>query len=71
MITNDRQYKITNSQINKMEKAIHDLRSKLQTGSPKERKLNRIQLEAVKSEYDILKEQMDEYKSLKSGNINQ
>jgi HTH-type transcriptional regulator/antitoxin HigA len=71
MITNDRQYKITNSQINKMEKAIHDLRSKLQTGSPKERKLNRIQLEAVKSEYDILKEQMDEYESLKSGNINQ
>src|SRR4030067_213016 len=54
-----------------MEKAIHDLRSKLQTGSPNERKFNRIQLEAVKSEYDILKEQMDEYESLKSGNINQ
>lgn len=67
MITNERQYKITKSQFGYLQEAIakFDLREKTEKiGSEV---LAVAELEALKSEVDILKNQLAEYESLKSG----
>ncbi|MEN6522855.1 MAG: XRE family transcriptional regulator [Anaerolineaceae bacterium] len=67
MITNERQYKITRSQLELLTKAIEkfDLQEKIhQTGSEA---LAVAELEAIKSEVELLTIQINEYELLKSG----
>lgn len=67
MITNERQYKITKSQLGLLQKAIasFDLKMKAQqTGSEI---LAIAELEALKSEVEVLENQVKEYETLKSG----
>ena len=67
MISNERQYKITKSQLRKLKEAAaeYDIDSSVeQLGSEI---LAAAELEALKSEIDVLHNQMLEYEKLKSG----
>lgn len=55
MIENEKQYEITKIQVEKFRKAIDDLTSKYA--------LAQIELDALKSEFDVLSEQIKEYET--------
>ena len=69
MIANERQYKITNSQMQKLKVAISafDLKDTTsRVGSPV---LAKAELDALRSEYENLFSQLQEYEVLKSGTV--
>lgn len=69
MITNERQYRITRSQIEKLEKIIGSFAIKSATERTKSTILAKAELEALRSEYENLSAQLHEYETLKSGTI--
>jgi HTH-type transcriptional regulator / antitoxin HigA len=69
MITNERQYRITCGQLEKLKKAIESFDIKKAVRMTKSKQLAKAQLAALQSEYDILTMQVQEYETLKSGAI--
>jgi len=69
MITNERQYRITGAQLEKLRKAIDDFNIKYVIKQTKSKVLVKAELEALRSEYENLAMQMYEYETLKSGTI--
>lgn len=69
MITNERQYRITHNQIEKLKKTIDTFDIKAVTERAKSKILAKAELEALRSEYENLSVQLHEYESLKSGTI--
>lgn len=66
MIKNERQYRITKSQADKFENAIRELES----ARPDPRlhaKLRQAQIDALRSQWTELREELDEYDALRSG----
>ena len=69
MITNERQYRITGAQLERLRKAIDDFNIKTATERTKSKVLVKAELAALHSEYEILLLQLQEYETLKSGTI--
>ncbi len=69
MITNERQYRITSTQLEKLKEAIDTFNIKAVTKRTKPKVLAKAELEALESEYVILSSQLYEYEALKSGTI--
>lgn len=69
MITNERQYRITNAQLVKLKTAIGNFNFKEATKRIKSKILAKAEIEALRSEYENLSMQLHEYETLKSGTI--
>lgn len=69
MITNERQYRITGAQLEKLKEAIDTFNIKAVAKRTKSKILAKAELEALESEYVILSSQLHEYETLKSGAI--
>lgn len=69
MITNERQYRITKTQIEKFKAAIDAFDIKAATEQTKSKVLAKAEFEALKSEFEILSKQLHEYETLKSGTV--
>jgi HTH-type transcriptional regulator/antitoxin HigA len=67
MITNERQYKITKSQLGLLQKAIVSFDIKIKTQQIGSEILAVAEFEALKSEMEVLENQVKEYETLKSG----
>ena len=69
MITNDRQYKITNNQLKKIKEVVDSFDIKKVILSTKSKFLAKAELDALLSEQDNLTKQILEYEVLKSGTV--
>lgn len=69
MITNERQYRITSVQLEKLKTAIDTFEIKAATERTKSKILAKAELEALRSEYENLSMQLLEYETLKSGTV--
>lgn len=69
MITNERQYRITSAQLEKFRKAIDDFDIKSVIKQTKSKVLAKVELDALRSEYENLSMQLHEYETLKSGTV--
>lgn len=69
MITNERQYKITRSQLDKLQAALQICYSDYVTKNKGDDILATAELQALESEIAILTEQLHEYEELQSGSI--
>jgi hypothetical protein len=67
MITNERQYKITRSQLALLEKAVANFDVKKKAQFIGSEVLAAAELEALNSEVEVLRKQVAEYETLKSG----
>jgi HTH-type transcriptional regulator / antitoxin HigA len=67
MITNERQYRITSTQLKKFREAIDDFDIKAVIKKTKSKVLAKAELDALRSEYENLSMQIHEYEALKSG----
>jgi len=66
VIKNERQYRITKAQAEKFENAIRELES-AQPNSRVHVKLRRAQIDALRSQWTELREELEEYEALRSG----
>jgi len=69
MITNERQYRITSAQLEKLKTEINTFDFKAATEHTKSKILAKAELEALRSEYENLSMQLHEYETLKSGTV--
>lgn len=69
MITNERQYRITSSQLEKLKTAIDTFDIKASTERTKSKVLAKAEIDALRSEYERLSIQLREYETLKSGTV--
>jgi len=69
MITNERQYRITSTQLEKLKTAIDTFDIKASTERTKSKILAKAEIEALRSEYENLSVQLHEYETLKSGSV--
>ncbi len=69
MITNDRQYKISKSQIEKFEQALEDLQFIAKTSKNIHPKLFEVQKHAIESQLNDLLKDAKEYEDLKAGKV--
>ncbi|MBW8002657.1 MAG: helix-turn-helix domain-containing protein [Planctomycetes bacterium] len=69
MITNERQYKITNTQLKKLDETIKAFDIKAAAKQTKSKILAKAELDALQSEYENLSLQLKEYETLKSGTV--
>ncbi len=69
MITNERQYRITNAQHEKLKAVISSFDVKAVTRQIESQILAKAELAALQSEYEILSMQLHEYETLKSGTV--
>ena len=69
MITNERQYRITSAQIEKLKAAISAFDIKAAVERTKSKILAKAEIEALRSEYENLSMQLHEYEALKSGTV--
>ncbi len=69
MITNERQYRITIAQLEKLKTAIDTFDIKLSTKRTKSKVLAKAEIDALRSEYERLSIQLREYETLKSGTV--
>ena len=69
MITNERQYRITSTQIEKLRTAIDAFDIKAVIKQTKSKVLAKAELYALRSEYENLSMQLHEYETLKSGTV--
>lgn len=67
MITNERQYKITKAQLDRLEYAVAELARKSADSGQVSDALTKISLEALASEAAVLREQLLEFDTLKAG----
>lgn len=65
MIKNDKQYQITTTRLNEFTEALQQLRKEVGT----DLLLHEIQIDAINSKIEDFKREMEEYQSLKKGNI--
>lgn len=70
MITNERQYRITKSQILNLTNAAKSFTLEDTNKPVSSISLDKIELEALKSEIEVLSEQLFDYESLKLGAVN-
>ena len=69
MITNERQYRIASTQLEKLKEAIDAFDIKASTERTKSKVLAKAEINALCSEYDNLSMQLHEYETLKSGTV--
>jgi HTH-type transcriptional regulator/antitoxin HigA len=69
MITNERQYRITSAQLEKLKTTIDTFDIKAATKRIKSKILAKAEIEALRSEYENLSMQIHEYETLKSGTV--
>ncbi len=69
MITNERQYRITSAQLVKLKTAIGNFDFKEATKRIKSKILAKAEIEALRSEYEVLSLQLHDYETLKSGTV--
>jgi HTH-type transcriptional regulator/antitoxin HigA len=69
MITNERQYRITSAQLEKLRKAVDDFDTKAVVRQTKSKVLAKAELDALRSEYENLSMQLRKYETLKSGTV--
>jgi HTH-type transcriptional regulator / antitoxin HigA len=69
MITNERQYRITKGQFRRLREAVDHLEAEAAARREQSDVLANAELEALKSECEILATQIEEYESLVAGNI--
>ena len=69
MITNERQYRITRVQLEKLKRTIETFNIKEAVKRVKSRQLAKAEFDALQSEFENLSLQIQEYKTLKSGTI--
>ena len=69
MITNERQYRITNAQQEKLKAVISSFDVKAVTKQIESQILAKAELAALQSEYEILSMQLHEYQTLRSGTV--
>lgn len=69
MITNERQYRITSAQLEKLKMAIDTFDIQAATKRIKSKILAKAEIEALRSEYENLSMQIHEYETLKSGTV--
>ena len=69
MITNERQYKITRHQLNKIDESINALKNKIVEAESEPEILTKAGLDALISERENLANQILEYEKLKSGRV--
>ncbi|MDP3980228.1 MAG: XRE family transcriptional regulator [Chlamydiota bacterium] len=69
MITNERQYRITSAQLEKLKTVIKDFDIKAAAERTKSKILAKAEIEALRSEYENLSMQLLEYETLKSGTV--
>ena len=69
MITNERQYRITSTQLEKLKTAIDTFDIKAAIERTKSKILSKAEIEALRSEYENLSMQLHEYEALKSGTV--
>ena len=69
MIANERQYRITSAQLERIKKAIGAFDIKAATEQTKSIIIAKAELDALQSEYENLSMQLQEYETLKSGTI--
>jgi len=69
MITNERQYRITSAQLEKLRAAVDAFSIKAPNTRPKTSVLVKAELAALHSEYENLSRQIQEYETLKSGAV--
>ncbi len=65
MIKNERQYRITKSQIAKFEAALEELSAR--SGAPAEARLRTLEADALRSQLDELRDEVGKYERLRSG----
>jgi len=70
MITNERQYRITSKQLSKLQEVVRTFDVKAVTKRTGSIILAKAELEALKSEVEVLAAQLREYENLKSGVVN-
>jgi len=70
VITNERQYRITKSEARKFEQAIAVARGR-EPSPDVDPRIHQAMIEALESELDVLREQLDRYEALKAGKIRQ
>jgi len=68
MITNERQYRIAKSQARKFEQSIAATRN-AEPSSNVHPRVHDAMIEALESERDVLREQLDHYEALKAGRV--
>jgi len=69
MITNERQYRVTAAQLDKLRQAVNDYDIKAAAKQTKSRVLAKAQLDALQSELEKLTLEVNEYETLKSGTV--
>lgn len=69
MITNDRQYRITNSQLSKLRKALEEFDHKQAVKRTGSQTLARAEFQALESQFQDLSNQVEEYQALKLGGV--
>ena len=69
MITNERQYRITHSQVEKLRGAVDSFDVKEAAGRANSDVLAKAELAALQSELENLSQQIQEYETLKSGSV--
>lgn len=69
MITNDRQYRITKSQLRRLREAVEAYDVEAEAQRTQSEVLAKAELDALKSECDVLAEQVEEYEALKAGTV--
>ncbi len=69
MIANERQYRISKAQSAKFKQAIESFNVREATRQTGSKALAKAEFEALKSEYEILSEQIAQYEALKSGAV--
>ena len=69
MVTNERQFRIAKAQLKKLKESLDSFDMRETTRRTGSEILVRAELDALRSEYDILREQIQEYQTLKSGTV--
>jgi HTH-type transcriptional regulator/antitoxin HigA len=69
MITNERQYKITKTQLTKLREAIESFDMGRAVSDAGDKALGTAQLQALESEREVLADQLREYETLRSGAV--
>jgi len=67
VITNERQYKITNSQLAKLREGVSEFDLEEVAKRLRSKALAKAELDGLKSEIEILESQLQEYENLKTG----
>ena len=69
MITNERQYKVTKAEMQKLEKTLKGLYQETDNSTNNSNTISKIQRDALQSQLETFNKQLKEYDALKSGEI--